>query len=158
MGKIDMRLTTSKRNEAQYSCIIREIFLAYHGSPTWLPTTNSIIQIFLTEYTNINKDTVVTSWQRYNLTIVLPNCDVVGLWFTPLFLARHPYAYELTSIRSQGLYSLSHKTTYRQISLRRNARCGFTHWDRDKLSGILQTTFWNAFLWMKMHEFRLKFD
>ena len=32
-----------------------------------------------------------------------------------------------------------------------------THWGRDKMDAILQTTFSNAFSWMKMHEFRLRF-
>ena len=32
-----------------------------------------------------------------------------------------------------------------------------THWGRDKIDAISQTTFWSAFSWMKMFEFRLKF-
>ena len=32
-----------------------------------------------------------------------------------------------------------------------------THWGRDKMDAILQTTFSSAFSWMKMFEFRLKF-
>ena len=32
-----------------------------------------------------------------------------------------------------------------------------THWGRDKMATISQTTFSNAFSWMKMYEFRLKF-
>ena len=32
-----------------------------------------------------------------------------------------------------------------------------THWGRDKMDGISQTTFWGAFSWMKMCEFRLNF-
>ena len=37
--------------------------------------------------------------------------------------------------------------------------CGthLTHWGRDKMAAIFQTTVWNGFSWMKMHEFRLKF-
>ena len=31
------------------------------------------------------------------------------------------------------------------------------HWGRDKMAAIFQTTFWNAFSWMNMYEFRLKF-
>ena len=34
---------------------------------------------------------------------------------------------------------------------------GLTHWDRDKIDAILQTTFSNGFSWMKMYEFRLTF-
>ena len=32
-----------------------------------------------------------------------------------------------------------------------------SHWGRDKMDAILQTTLSNAFSWMKMHEFRLRF-
>ena len=32
-----------------------------------------------------------------------------------------------------------------------------THWGRDKMAAIFQTTFSNAFYWMKIYEFRLKF-
>ena len=32
-----------------------------------------------------------------------------------------------------------------------------THWGRDKMAAIFQTSFSNAFSWMKMYEFRLKF-
>ena len=32
-----------------------------------------------------------------------------------------------------------------------------THWGRDKMATILQKTFSNAFPWMRMDEFRLKF-
>ena len=32
-----------------------------------------------------------------------------------------------------------------------------THWGRDKMAAIFQTTFSNAFSWMKMYEFRLRF-
>ena len=34
---------------------------------------------------------------------------------------------------------------------------GLTHWGRKKIDAILQTTFSNAFSWMKMFEFRLQF-
>ena len=34
---------------------------------------------------------------------------------------------------------------------------GLTHWGRDKMADISQTTFASAFSWMKMFEFRLKF-
>ena len=32
-----------------------------------------------------------------------------------------------------------------------------THWGRDEIDAILQTTFSNTFSWMKMYEFRLRF-
>ena len=34
---------------------------------------------------------------------------------------------------------------------------GLTHWGRDKMAAIFQTTFSNVFSWMKMYEFQLKF-
>ena len=33
----------------------------------------------------------------------------------------------------------------------------WTHWGRDKMGDIFQMTFWNAFSWMKMYKFGLKF-
>ena len=33
----------------------------------------------------------------------------------------------------------------------------FTHWGQDKIAVIFQTTFSNAFSWMKMHDLRLRF-
>ena len=33
----------------------------------------------------------------------------------------------------------------------------FTHWGQDKIAAISQTTFSNAFPWMEMDEFRLRF-
>ena len=33
-----------------------------------------------------------------------------------------------------------------------------THWGRDKMAAVSQTMFSNAFSWMKMFEFRLKFQ
>ena len=32
-----------------------------------------------------------------------------------------------------------------------------TPWGQDKMATIFQTTFWNAFSWMKMYQFQLKF-
>ena len=32
-----------------------------------------------------------------------------------------------------------------------------THWGRDQIDAISQTTFWNAFSWMKMYELRLRY-
>ena len=34
---------------------------------------------------------------------------------------------------------------------------GLTHWDRDKMGAISQTTFSSAFSWTKMQEFRLRY-
>ena len=34
---------------------------------------------------------------------------------------------------------------------------GLTHWGREKMDAISQTTFWSAVSWMKMFEFPMKF-
>ena len=34
---------------------------------------------------------------------------------------------------------------------------GLTHWGQDKMAAIFQTTFSNAFSWMKMYKFQLRF-
>ena len=45
----------------------------------------------------------------------------------------------------------------RQSIIWTNAGILLTHWGWDKMDGISQTTFPNAFSWMKMYEFRLRF-
>ena len=42
---------------------------------------------------------------------------------------------------------------------RSTATCGFllTHWGRDKMAAVSQTTVWNAFSWMKMYQIWLRF-
>ena len=36
-------------------------------------------------------------------------------------------------------------------------KCSLTHWGRNKMAAIFQTTFSNGFPWMKIYEFRLNF-
>ena len=43
------------------------------------------------------------------------------------------------------------------VAWRRQSTSILTHWGRDKMDAISQTTFSNAFSWMKIFEFRLKF-
>ena len=40
--------------------------------------------------------------------------------------------------------------------VRKSFKC-LSHWGRDKITAILQTTFSNAFSWMKIYEFRSRF-
>ena len=39
----------------------------------------------------------------------------------------------------------------------RTSRCHLTHWGQDKMAAVSQTLFSNAYSWIKMYEFRLKF-
>ena len=53
--------------------------------------------------------------------------------------------------------SCIHGEKTRWLPRMRRRACCLTHWGRDKIDDIFQTTFSNAFLWMKMYEFRLRF-
>ena len=47
--------------------------------------------------------------------------------------------------------------TYFSWNIPASASDGLTHWGRDKMAAVLQTTLSNAFSWMKTLEFRLRF-
>ena len=51
------------------------------------------------------------------------------------------------------VYTMPERHTWRTL----NMSLVLTHWGRDKMAAILQTTFSNIFSWMKMYEFRLRF-
>ena len=56
--------------------------------------------------------------------------------------------------------SASAKLKLKVITTKRNPSYGsvtLTHWGRDKMDAISQTTFWNAFSLMKIYEFGLRF-
>ena len=54
-----------------------------------------------------------------------------------------------------GIYSVpSHCPNQYQIYCQQDS---VTHWGRDEIDSVLQTTFSNTFSWMKMYEFRLEF-
>ena len=55
---------------------------------------------------------------------------------------------------SVGSHWTSHSMRRDQIDQNSNS---LTHWGRDKMAAISQTTLSNAFSWMKISEFRLKF-
>ena len=48
------------------------------------------------------------------------------------------------------------KHTFTPLSVKKPRKM-LTHWDRDKMAAIFQTTFSNAFSWMKMCKFWLRF-
>ena len=45
-----------------------------------------------------------------------------------------------------------------EMDIRKLTLSPLTHWGRDKMAAISQTALWNPFSWMKIFEFRLKFD
>ena len=59
-----------------------------------------------------------------------------------------------------GIYAYVKKTTTgsdNSLLPVRHQAIILTHWGQDKMAAISQTAFSNAFSWMKMYEFRLKF-
>ena len=76
------------------------------------------------------------------------------------------FAYQLLQISLLPRpYFPKYPTTYHAISWQLKAwefaaktmNFGLTHWGRDKTAAIFQTIFSNAFSWMKMYKFRLRF-
>ena len=53
--------------------------------------------------------------------------------------------------------SISLKWCYLRVMAPQPPATSTWYWSRDKVDAISQTTFWNAFSWMKMFELRLKF-
>ena len=49
-------------------------------------------------------------------------------------------------------------TSFIKIPTDTEVKNELTHWGRDKMADIFQTTFSNAVSWMKMYKFRLRFD
>ena len=60
------------------------------------------------------------------------------------------------SLRRQGISCYGILTMY-SLNIPVSAPEGLTHWGRDKMDAISQTTFSNQFSWMKMYEYRFKF-
>ena len=58
-----------------------------------------------------------------------------------------------------GIFILRQRPRYGSRVMRINipGSLNLTHWGRDTMAAFSQTTVWNAFSWMKILEFRLKF-
>ena len=64
-----------------------------------------------------------------------------------------PWSYVLRPLLSTSLRQSPHCSLVRGMGW--NYR--LTHWGRDKMAAVSKTTFSNAFSWMEMHEFHLRF-
>ena len=60
------------------------------------------------------------------------------------------------NLKSRKLWTVFFCNIWLQVMLQWSVDC-LTHWGRDKMDAILQTTFSTAFSWMKMFEFQLIF-
>ena len=72
-------------------------------------------------------------------------------WFTPKFLLMAKYLFFFNIIQQLGALK-----PMLQITGASSQASRLTHWGRDKMDAISQTTFSSTFSWMKMFEFRLK--
>ena len=68
-----------------------------------------------------------------------------------------PVSGKLTGSEIMGLYLAEWPITILNLSLVTDLEIGVTHGGRDKMEAMSQTTFQNAFSWMKMFKFRLIF-
>ena len=91
-----------------------------------------------------------TRWIWYLKKIIFLNI-VVGIWLMIIcYLAK-------ISQKRYILHWFQYRNSYfKHPSVSENGML-LTHWGRDKMAAISQTTLSNAFSWMKMLEFRLKF-
>ena len=79
-----------------------------------------------------------------------PGC-VCNDWQPEKLAKKHSFA--VITVVADGLAPLGAKI---YTVLTKQVHC-LTHWGRDKMAAIFQTTFWKAFSWMKMYEFGLIF-
>ena len=77
---------------------------------------------------------------HYDVTVMFL-CDS---YWTSMMISQHAWRHQTTwTWLYHHLASLGHSE--------------LTHWGRDKMAAIFQTTFSNAFYWMKLFKFRLRF-
>ena len=107
----------------------------------WYSMWAKLTSIFMPVY-----DTIRVKWDRWN-----DNSIRIERWFIKLihiYIYMYTYTYKQDSCNTDGI---EYEPYWLQFS------CSLTHWGRDKMVVISQTTFSNAFYWMKMYEFRLRF-
>ena len=127
----------------------------FHNSLTFLVTgTESMSTMGIAEHTgkSDNMDIPVSNWDKYLSRWNLGNS--VLLLVIEMFLFRFRPNWGVYTDRKV-------KTVLLMISLRRMILSQFcwtlTHWGRDKMAAVSQTTLSKAFSWMKMLEFGLRF-
>ena len=89
--------------------------------------------------------------------IALPKCSLVALKRCPyveMFRTSEQYRW-FSCFSCVTFFCLQNSAPANTLTYH---KMGFlTHWGRDKMASVSQTTFSNAFSWMKIFEFRLKF-
>ena len=95
----------------------------------------------------------LTKRQGMSLVVSVTHVSVIcSFWVTPFLTIWYTILYTLTR------YLMGSVVTWASWRLKSPAtRLWLTHWGRDKMDVISQTTLSNAFSWMTMVEFRLRF-
>ena len=88
---------------------------------------------------------------------MFPMDDVIMTWTNddPFFWRRLATSGHKELTMNKGLTGSQHRF---RLQLNDQGLSALTHWGRDKMAAIFQTTLSNAFSWMKMLKFRLKFN
>ena len=79
-----------------------------------------------------------------------------GLILSPNFENYHKI-YKFICERYNSIYVYGDAVYYNTMVMSARIYLVLTHWSRDNMAAIFQTTFSYAFSWMKMYEYRLKF-
>ena len=103
-------------------------------------------------------------WWAYRAVIHLSNAGNIEM--TKLYWLHKPnacngivYSSHISLLLGSGYLNLSYSICLEYIFTKHifTRPIFLTHWDRDEIDAISQTTFSNAFSWMKMNEFRVGF-
>ena len=121
-----------------WKCIYENVIIISHGSLESSNKESSIIIIISKMLAIFFRPQHATCWS-------LPQCQTNGMSSIRVFLSC------LALDKPSG-------NLHRQKACRNVLSRDLTHWGRDKMDGISQTTFSSAFSWMKMFEFQLKFQ
>ena len=78
----------------------------------------------------------------------------LAVWYNVLCLTMdHSVTHSFNCLIVRSVYTMRRLRNIRMV----DSVTTLTHWGRDKMAAVSQTTFSNAFSWMKMIEFRLRF-
>ena len=165
----DLKLTT----EATWTFVVLPHIVCLACENHNFPCDNYVLNSMLT---NNNLQTwLLIGWSQISPAIWFKCCTAVGVMAYVIVWERFPHYWPFVNgIRSPLVPLLltwtrcringrvagdlrhhdAHVTPLNWLS--RNPCC-LTHWGRDKMAAIFQTTFSNAFSWMKMFKLRLRF-
>ena len=117
-----------------------------------LPATKHIYPLCETRY---NGPAVAWWWRHRSLSALF---QIIACFLTApsqyLTIASSPM---LTQWNHQELISILFNVHALNINYKNIVENYLTHWGRDKMDAISQTTISNRFSWVKIYEFRLKF-